>query len=187
MAAATDSPLGPDNSVTTLINTLITSLKPLYDTLIITCIWSAMLVPLFVILLFFSDRESRRKSIFIANLFAIFLGIVYAGVILALMVSNWLHYGSPSSSQWYINTVVSPLGPARPTQRTSVPHIRSSPSLQPPPNRIRPSYSTMGRLLLPVHPPCNIFRYIHPHRSCQDRPSHQRDSIPSAYFKTIEG
>ena len=92
MAPTTDPPLGPDNSVTTLINTLIASLKPLYTTLIITCIWSAMLVPLLIILLFFSNRETRRKPIFVANLFAISLGIAFAGVVLALMVSNWLNY-----------------------------------------------------------------------------------------------
>ena len=81
------APFSLDDSVTSLISTLAKSFKPLYITLIITCIWSAMLVPLFVILLFFSNREMRRKPIFLGNLFAISLGIAFAGVVLGLMVS----------------------------------------------------------------------------------------------------
>src|SRR6266478_7135325 len=88
MAAATGSPLGADSPVTTVINTLVTSFKPLYTTLIITCIWSAMLVPLFIILLFFSNRETRRKPIFLGNLFAISLGIAFAGVAIGLTVCH---------------------------------------------------------------------------------------------------
>jgi hypothetical protein len=98
MAAATNTPFSPDDSVAMLINTLVESLKPLYITLIITCIWSAMLVPLFVILLFFSNRETRRKPIFLGNLFAISLGIAFAGVVLTLMVSVLLDPLAPPSA-----------------------------------------------------------------------------------------
>ena len=91
MAATTGAPSSPDDTLSILINTIVRSLKPVYITLIVTCIWSAMLVPLFVVLLFLSDKEMRRKPIFFGNLFAIALGVAYAGVVLELMVSKYLH------------------------------------------------------------------------------------------------
>src|SRR6266550_2705596 len=64
----------------------ITSVRATYQLLIVACIWSAMLVPLFVLLLFFSNRETRRKPIFIANVMSIMLGLILAGVAIPLLV-----------------------------------------------------------------------------------------------------
>ena len=88
MAATTGTPLNSNDPLTALVSTLVTSFRPLYTTLIITCIWSAMLVPLSVVLLFFSNSELRRKPVFLGNVFALCLGISLAGVILGLDVSH---------------------------------------------------------------------------------------------------
>ncbi|KIL62108.1 hypothetical protein M378DRAFT_13063 [Amanita muscaria Koide BX008] len=76
-----------DPSTSVLIDTIAGNFKPLYTTVIVACIWSAMLVPLFVVLLFFSNKELRRKPVFFGNIFAICLGIVLAGVVMGLLVS----------------------------------------------------------------------------------------------------
>ena len=78
------------DSAAIIVNTLVKSLRPVYVSLILTSIWSAMLVPLFVILLFFSSRDLRRKPVFLGNVFAMGLGIVLAGIILTLYVSSGL-------------------------------------------------------------------------------------------------
>jgi hypothetical protein len=92
IGTAADTLFSTDDSVSILVNTIVKSLRPVCTTVILTCIWSAMLIPLFIILLFFSDGEMRRKPIFLANLLATSLGIAFAGVALELMVSNWLYH-----------------------------------------------------------------------------------------------
>ncbi|PFH50975.1 hypothetical protein AMATHDRAFT_3484 [Amanita thiersii Skay4041] len=80
-----------------LVNSMVKLLHPLYTTLIVTCIWSAMLVPLLVALFFFSTRNLRKKPIFIGNLLAILLGMSLASVIIALLVSVLNHPLDPPS------------------------------------------------------------------------------------------
>src|SRR6266550_8948944 len=80
---ATVNPSSPPGEI---INILVTSFKPLYQLLVVTCIFSAMLIPLFVLLLFSSTRETRRRPIFIANVGSIMIGIILAGVAIALLV-----------------------------------------------------------------------------------------------------
>jgi len=50
-----------------------------------------MLIPLFVLLLFSSTRETRRKPIFIANVVSIMIGLILAGVAIALLLSELLN------------------------------------------------------------------------------------------------
>jgi UDP-N-acetylmuramyl pentapeptide phosphotransferase/UDP-N-acetylglucosamine-1-phosphate transferase len=66
----------------TIVNTLVKSLWPPLSSH--ASIWSAMLVPLFIVLLSFSNnRELRRKPVFLRN-----IGIALVGIVLlALMVS----------------------------------------------------------------------------------------------------
>src|SRR6266576_4706727 len=82
----TNATTGPPGSSEQLSAVVVTSVRAMYQLLIVTCIWSAMLVPLFVLLLFFSNRETRRKPIFIANLMSIMLGLILAGVAIPLLV-----------------------------------------------------------------------------------------------------
>ncbi|KAF8638225.1 hypothetical protein AX17_002374 [Amanita inopinata Kibby_2008] len=86
-----------DPSLGALVNELAKLLSPLYTTLIVTCVWSAMLVPLLVALFFFSNRALRRKPIFIANVLSILLGLALSAVIIALMMSVLLHPLDPPS------------------------------------------------------------------------------------------
>ncbi|KAK2467344.1 hypothetical protein APHAL10511_000579 [Amanita phalloides] len=90
-AASDSGPLDPSGSLGQLIDFLVASFKPLYTTVIVTCVWSAMLVPLLVILWLFSDKETRRKPMFIANVVSIALGLTLAGVALELMMTVLLH------------------------------------------------------------------------------------------------
>lgn len=48
-----------------------------------------MLIPLFVLLLFSSNAETRRKPVFIANMISIVVGLILAGVCIALIVGFW--------------------------------------------------------------------------------------------------
>ena len=91
MAPTTNAPSNPDDNMALLLYILVKSFRSLYATLIITSICSAMLIPLFGVLLFFSDSKLRRKPVFLGNVFAICLGISLAGVVLIWGVSNWPH------------------------------------------------------------------------------------------------
>ena len=182
MPATTGALFSPDDSVSILINTFVQSLKPVYTILIITCIWSAMLVPLLITLLFLSDKEMRRKPIFFGNLFAITLGIAHAVVVLELTVSKWLHpwmaFLHSRGTTDVHRAGVCPLGPAGSTKHTSLPHILKPHILRSTPRRICPRPSSMGRLSLPVHPTSGIFCHIHPYHPSQDRPSRQHHHLP---------
>ena len=82
----TDVAIDPPNSPA---QALFATLKPMCQLLIVTCVGSAMLVPLFVLLWFSSSRETRRKPIFIANMVSIVTGLALAGVSIAQMVCFW--------------------------------------------------------------------------------------------------
>lgn len=86
--------VNPSSPAGEIVNMLVSSFKPLYQLLVVTCIFSAMLVPLFVLLLFSSNRETRRRPIFIANVASIMIGLILAGVAIALIVS--LRNGTPA-------------------------------------------------------------------------------------------
>jgi hypothetical protein len=85
----TNATIPPSSPPGEIINTLVSSFKPLYQLLIVTCVWSAMLIPLFVLLLFSSNAETRRKPVFIANMISIVIGLILAGVCIALIVGFW--------------------------------------------------------------------------------------------------
>ena len=85
----TDATIGrfdPSSSPAQLIDVFIAMLKPMCQLLIVTCVGSAMLVPLFVLLWFSSNSETRRKPIFIANVVSIVIGLAFAGVSIAQIV-----------------------------------------------------------------------------------------------------
>ena len=84
-----DATIDPPNSPVQALNMLFVTLKPMCQLLIVTCVGSAMLVPLFVLLWFSSRRETRRKPIFIANMVSIVIGLALAGVSIAQMVCFW--------------------------------------------------------------------------------------------------
>ncbi|KIL62109.1 hypothetical protein M378DRAFT_81661 [Amanita muscaria Koide BX008] len=100
--ASISGSIDPSSSLAVLIDTIVKSFKPLYTTLIVACIWSAMLVPLFVVLLFFSNKELRRKPVFFGNIFAICLGIVLAGLVVGLLMSVLLNPLVPPSRPLYV-------------------------------------------------------------------------------------
>ncbi|KAF8336199.1 hypothetical protein F5887DRAFT_577057 [Amanita rubescens] len=87
----TDATIPPSSPPGEIINIIVSSFKPLYQLLIVTCVCSAMLIPLFVLLLFSSNAETRRKPIFIANMISIVIGQILAGVCIALIQSELLN------------------------------------------------------------------------------------------------
>jgi len=106
--------LDPNDPLTILVgNEFVKYAKPYYTTLIVTCIWSAMLVPLFVVLIFFSNHELRRKPVFIANVFAISIGVAFAGVLLSPTVSILRNPLAPPNVPVFMTTIVAffALGP----------------------------------------------------------------------------
>ncbi|KAF8735165.1 hypothetical protein AX14_002620 [Amanita brunnescens Koide BX004] len=88
---ATIGRFDPSNSPAQLIDVFVAMLKPMCQLLIVTCVGSAMLVPLFVLLWFSSNSETRRKPIFIANVVSIVIGLAFAGVSIAQILSQLLN------------------------------------------------------------------------------------------------
>ncbi|KAF8638222.1 hypothetical protein AX17_002371 [Amanita inopinata Kibby_2008] len=87
----------PDDSLKAVADELAKLLYPLYRTLIVACVWSAMLVPLLVALFLFSTKRMRRRPIFVANVLSISLGLGLAAAIIALMMSVLQHPLDPPS------------------------------------------------------------------------------------------
>ncbi|KAJ7155532.1 hypothetical protein C8R43DRAFT_1000275 [Mycena crocata] len=70
--------------------TFIALITPSLNLLIIGTVWAAALVPLLLVLLFFSTPDIRRQPIFLMNLFAVIMGIVIGAVNLRIYVQDIL-------------------------------------------------------------------------------------------------
>lgn len=78
----------PTALVIPIIQGYANGIRPAFAFILISVIFSAMLIPLLIMLFVLSTPKTRRTPIFILNVFAVTLGIIVGGLSNHLTVNN---------------------------------------------------------------------------------------------------